>query len=65
MTMHNSKGNEFDDATVLSNKADVRGLTVHVVAEIVLCTNCARMQRFQQVRVSFERKADSPICCKR
>ena len=41
------------------------GFTVHVVREIILCTNCARMHRFQQIRVTFERKADSPICCKR
>jgi len=30
-----------------------------------LCTNCARIQRFQSIRVIFERKADSPICWKR
>jgi len=33
--------------------------------EIVLCTKCARMHRFQQIGLSFERKADSPIYCKR
>jgi hypothetical protein len=27
-----------------------------------LCTNCARIERFQPIRVSFEREADSPIC---
>ena len=26
-----------------------------------LCTNCARIQRFHAIRVSFERKADSSI----
>jgi hypothetical protein len=31
----------------------------------VLCTNCARIDRFQHIRVGFERKADSPICWKR
>src|SRR5258708_35332835 len=30
-----------------------------------LCTNCARIERFQYVRVTFGRKADSPICWKR
>ena len=25
---------------------------------------CARMDHFEQIQVSFERKADSPICCK-
>jgi len=29
------------------------------------CTNCARIQRFHSIRVTFERKADSPICWKR
>jgi hypothetical protein len=30
-----------------------------------LCPNCARIERFQHIRVAFERKADSPICWKR
>ena len=30
-----------------------------------LCTNCALIHRFQRIEVSFERKADSPICWKR
>src|SRR5208282_2063697 len=32
------------------------------IAVACLCTNCARIQRFHSVRVTFERKADSPIC---
>jgi hypothetical protein len=28
---------------------------------ISLCQNCARIQRFQSIRVIFERKADAPI----
>jgi hypothetical protein len=32
---------------------------------IATCQNCARIQRFQLIRVIFERKADSPICWKR
>jgi hypothetical protein len=34
---------------------------VHVLSEIALCTNCARMHRFQQIRVSivFARMAAS------
>jgi hypothetical protein len=30
-----------------------------------MCTNCARIQSFHSIRVTFERKADSPICWKR
>jgi hypothetical protein len=30
-----------------------------------LCTNGTRIQRFHSIRVSFERKADSPIYWKR
>jgi hypothetical protein len=43
----------------------IEGFTVHGSSETPLCTNCAKMHRFQQIRVSFERKAESPICCKR
>jgi hypothetical protein len=41
----------------------IEGFTVHSSSETLLCTNCARMHRFQQTRVSFERKAESPGCC--
>ena len=27
---------------------------------VLLCTNCARIKRFQYIRVRFERRADSP-----
>ena len=33
--------------------------------EACLCTKCARIERFQSIGVSFERKADSPIGWKR
>jgi hypothetical protein len=30
-----------------------------------LCPDCARIDLFQQIRVVFERRAHSPICCER
>ncbi len=50
---------------------------MHVVAEILLCKNCARMHRFQQIRVSCEKsrfpdlletlvvKENERSCCRR
>jgi len=32
---------------------------------LLVCTNCARIRRFQSIRVVFERKADSPTRWKR
>src|SRR5258707_7284543 len=32
---------------------------------VLLCSNCARIQRFHSVRLTSERKADSPTCWKR
>jgi hypothetical protein len=34
--------------------------TAHVVAEVALCTNCAKVHRFQQIRVSFGAKSRFP-----
>ena len=41
------------------------GFTVYIFSEMVLYTKCARIDYFQWVGLSFERKADSPICCER
>jgi|GEM_PF-6358604 len=32
---------------------------------ILLYQNCAKIQRFHSIRVTLERKADSPICWER
>lgn len=67
-TIHRSLSNQCCDEHVLSG---TRFLSVGTSVQSIrktqgpLCQNCARIQRFQSIRVIFERKADSPICWKR